>query len=249
MVQFGGSRLTALPTPQHLLTLNLRHGGGARAGAIADWLLRQAPEIAVLTEYRANAAGGRLGERLAAAGYALASASAGPGANGVLVASRLGIDEAATVTPETASGGELLVARIGGLAVLGCYFPQGKAKAPFFERCLALARAEAGAMVMIGDLNTGCNLRDLAPGAARFDCADQFLDLERAAGLTDLWRATHGPEAREWTWFSRVANGYRLDHAFGNAAFMAGARSEAHYLHDCRENGFSDHSALTVVRR
>jgi Exonuclease III len=237
-----------MPFPKLLLTLNLRHGGGARVEAIGDWLVRRAPDIAVLTEYRDNAAGGRLGERLAAAGYALASASAGPGANGVLIASRFRIDESASVTPERTSSGELLMARIGGLAVLGCYFPGGKAKAPFFERCLALARAETGAMVMIGDFNTGCNLRDLAPGAARFDCADQFLDLERAAGLTDLWRATHGPDAREWTWFSRVANGYRLDHAFGNAAFMAGTGSEAHYLHDCRETGLSDHSALMVVR-
>jgi len=238
-----------MPSPKHLLTLNLRHGGGARAAAIADWLPRPAPEMSALTEYRAKGGGGRPGERLAAAGYALASASDGPGANGVVIASRLGIEEAATVTPETTSSGELLVARIGGLAVLSCYLPQGKPKAPFFERCLALARAETGAMVMIGDLNTGCNLRDLAPGAARFDCADQFLDLERSAGLTDLWRATHGPDAREWTWFSRVANGYRLDHAFGNAAFLAGARSEAHYLHESREAGLSDHSAMMVVRR
>ena len=51
-----------------LLTLNLRHGGGARVPAIAEWLARQSPDIAVLTEYRANAAGKRLYAMLAAAG-------------------------------------------------------------------------------------------------------------------------------------------------------------------------------------
>jgi len=62
----------------------------------------------------------------------------------------------------------------------------------------------------------------------------------------DLWRRTQGPHAREWTWMTK-ANGFRLDHAFGNSAFVAAFDPSCRYDHSPRENGFSDHSALLIL--
>lgn len=230
------------------LTLNLRHGGGNRVAAIVAWLEVRRPDVVVLTEYRANAAGERLRRSLESLGFAIAAASKGPAGNGVLIASRMLIRGFERVTPEGALHGELLLAEISDIAVLGCYFPGGKAKAPYFDRCSALARTLSRSLIALGDFNTGCNLRDLAPRAARFECSEMFLDLERKAGLIDLWRAMHGEDAREWTWLSRVANGYRLDHAFANAAFLKRMEGiEVDYLHDTRTSGLSDHSAMFVA--
>jgi exonuclease III len=230
------------------VALNLRHGGGARVAAIAGWLDGHAADVLVLGEYRDNAAGAALRGLLEARGWHLAAASKGSGVNGVLVAAREPL-QAVDITPEDAATGALLLATlVDGSRVLGAYFPNNLAKRPFFARCHEAARAHADEpFVLVGDLNTGCNLRDVQPGAAKFLCVEDFAALESECALTDLWRGTHGDTAREWTWLSRVGNGYRLDHAFANAAFGERHGSVvAHYLHETREAGLSDHSALRV---
>jgi len=215
---------------------------------IVNWLDRQMADALALGEFRDNAAGATLRRQLSERGWHLAWASKGPSVNGVLMASREPL-EAVDVTPSDAPTGALLLATLSdGSRILGAYFPNNLAKQPFFARCHEAARAHAGEpFLLLGDLNTGCNVRDVQPGAAKFLCAEDFAALEAACGLTDLWRATHGDEAREWTWLSRVGNGYRLDHAFANAAFAARhGPLVAHYRHDTRDAWMSDHSALVV---
>jgi len=60
---------------------------------------------------------------------------------------------------------------------------------------------------------------DIEGAGARFFCADLFETLTREAGLIDLWRERHGDRG-EWTWRS-PRNGFRIDHVFGNEAFIA----------------------------
>ena len=231
-----------------LVALNIRHGSGARVDSVVGWLAGHAADVLVLGEYRDNAAGATLRRQLDARGWHLAWASKGPSVNGVLIASRAPL-EAVEITPNDATTGALLLATLAdGSRILGAYFPSNLAKRPFFARCHEAALAHAAdPFLLIGDLNTGCNVRDVQPGAAKFLCADDFDALESACGLTDLWRASHGDEAREWTWLSRIGNGYRLDHAFANAAFLARQGPvEGHYVHDTREARLSDHSGLVV---
>ena len=41
-------------------------------------------------------------------------------------------------------------------------------------------------------------------------------------------------------------NGFRLDHAFGNQAFVAAFNPTCRYDHSSRKGRFSDHSALVI---
>src|SRR5258708_11116954 len=98
---------------------------------------------------------------------------------------------------------------------------------------------------MIGDFNTGRNDLDIEGAGARFHCADLFEALSREAGLMDLWRACHG-DRQEWTWRS-PANGFRIDHAFGNEAFINHWPTfRCEIDHAPRLSGLTDHSAVVL---
>ena len=48
------------------------------------------------------------------------------------------------------------------LVVLAAYFPQLQAKAPFFAACMTIAANHTDVpLLLIGDLNTGCNESDI----------------------------------------------------------------------------------------
>jgi exonuclease III len=98
---------------------------------------------------------------------------------------------------------------------------------------------------LLGDLNTGRNDVD-REGGTPFACVEQFDALQTRAGLVDLWRAQHGDTARDWTWRS-PKNGFRIDHAFGNAAFRERFQGiRCRYDHEPREMKITDHSALVL---
>jgi exonuclease III len=105
------------------------------------------------------------------------------------------------MTPPSAANGDLILLDLeSGLRILGCYFPQGRAKAPFFQRCIEVTLDTKDVpFFVIGDLNTGRNDLDIEGTGARFYCADLFGALSDQAGLVDLWRARNG-DHREWTW-------------------------------------------------
>jgi exonuclease III len=96
------------------------------------------------------------------------------------------------------------------VTLLACYFPQLRAKAAFFDRCLELAAQH-----------------------------------QVAPFLSDLWRLRNGV-SREWTWRSSKGNGFRIDHAFGDGAFIAAVTAICTYDHRARETGLTDHSAVVV---
>jgi hypothetical protein len=52
----------------------------------------------------------------------------------------------------------------------------------------------------------------------------------------------------EWTWHSTKGNSFRIDHAFGNGAFVAATAPMCSYdhYHRGRETGLADHSAVMV---
>jgi exonuclease III len=81
-----------------------------------------------------------------------------------------------------------------------------------------------------------------------FDCVAEF----KALPLVDLWRLEHG-DKRDWTWRSpesatRRSNGFRLDHAFANAAFRERFPNiRCVYDHEPRDMKLTDHSALVLT--
>jgi hypothetical protein len=100
--------------------------------------------------------------------------------------------------------------------MLAAYFPQGHLKARYFKACSDIATgAGSRPFLLLGDLNTGNQRADRTPTGDKFICAQLFDGLSESHSLVDLWRRTHGADVRECSWMTN-ANGFRLDHAFGN---------------------------------
>jgi exonuclease III len=125
-----------------------------------------------------------------------------------------------------------------------------------------LARRQAGAVILCGDLNTP--RREHADGTVWTFARDRYgrlrpergeewehaeLSLLRGLepyGFHDAFRALHGYERREISWgWARWKGGYRLDHLV-----VAGLGVEAcDYEHAWREAGLSDHAPLIAALR
>jgi exonuclease III len=130
--------------------------------------------------------------------------------------------------------------QLGDLLVIAVYFANLRAKRSLFDYLLALPQVGSDSpCVILGDFNTGCHHID-EPGTI-LHWADK-LEAMSTRGWIDLWRRTHGPDAREFTWVSHVGNGFRLDHAFANPA-AAALLDRCDYDHRTRP-AISDHSAL-----
>jgi exonuclease III len=114
--------------------------------------------------------------------------------------------------------------------------------------------------VLVGDLNTPAyesregETRSFARtrGGALRDGFDERHDAAElglvpglgARGWTDAFRAVQGYGARDRSWmYANRRFGYRLDHAFVRGAPIAGCG----YVHQWREAGLSDHSAIWVA--
>jgi exonuclease III len=95
-------------------------------------------------------------------------------------------------------------------------------------------------------LNTGNQVLDRSPAAAPYSCANDFDALSQRTSLVDLWRRTNGADAREWTWTSHLNNGFRIDHAFANDAFINFMKPECLHDHSPRERAITDHSAIVI---
>ena len=121
---------------------------------------------------------------------------------------------------------------------------------------MAAAHVDAP-LIVIGDLNNGHQERDRGEAGAKFIGPEDFQALSRTAGLVDVWRLTHGDEAREYSYMSApgkvsvAGNGFRIDHAFANDACMRQMRPDCHYDHQTRTRvdgrRLSDHSALIMT--
>jgi exodeoxyribonuclease III len=237
---------SASSTPT-ILALNIRSGGGERTGAISQFLDHANADVVVLTEWRASKTGELFVAWAKSRGMSHAVLNDGKTHNGVFVASKFPFDWE-TRTPKGETAGVLMLVRFASWAMLASYFPQAHAKRDFFNTLVNLAVEHAvRPFLIVGDLNTGNQMSDKSSGGGNYHCADQFDQLSGSASLVDLWRGSHGPEAREWTWLSRTKNGFRIDHAFGNRSFVELAGPECRYDHAPRLNGLSDHSALFVT--
>jgi exodeoxyribonuclease III len=65
------------------------------------------------------------------------------------------------------------------------------------------------------------------------------------AGMTDAYRARH-QDTRDYSWFGRSGNGYRIDHIFVTAQHAAQIRT-CTYLQAPRQLGLTDHAAMTLT--
>lgn len=250
-----------------VLTWNVQHAAASRTYRQAVWLATAGPhEVLVLTEVAAGQSGVLLAQLLREFGYTVHLPDAGEDKYRVLMACR---GEVLDVVPDTGVGflpHRCVAARVKlpqtEIGVVGLYVPsrgpqhqRNIAKRAFQEAVTAALAGMsdrlkvAGPVVITGDLNVvepNHDPRYAVFGKWEYDFYRSFI----AAGFIDAFRACH-PEGMDYSWFGRHCghggrNGYRFDHTFITAAHASTVR-ECRYLHDIRENGLSDHAAMTLT--
>jgi exonuclease III len=116
------------------------------------------------------------------------------------------------------------------------------ARAACFQALVRAARERGrGPHVMIGDFNSGRHHLD--ESGATFSLTAS-LGMIASLGYIDAWRHVNG-QAREFTWYSHLGDGFRIDHAFVSAGLGPRVRG-CRYSHLEREGDLSDHSVLLL---
>lgn len=221
-----------------IVSLNIRHGGGVRTPALADYLAGSGADVLAVTEFRLGKTGSLLTARLADAGYGYQHWTvAQPRKNAVLLASRLPMAPL-TISPAAEHAHRFAGIRLGQMEIWAVYMALGKDKLPLYR---FLHENTPDTTVLIGDFNTGLHYLDET--GAIFTAVDAFIRLQ-TLGWVDAWRQQHGDTAREFSWFSHADNGFRLDHAFVTGT-LAGKVSACTYDHATR-TVLTDHSAITL---
>ena len=239
-----------------LMTMNVQHASAERGRRQAAWLAAQeVADVLVLTEVGYSASSQALMTALAQHGYthvlALPSVSGRPDFRTVL-ASRAAPLEAVRFSVGLPHRAPAAKVRVGEhtVGVLGLYVPSRAdlLKKRTFQNDVtgalpALLELFSGPVVVTGDFNV------LEPGhTPRYPTFRAweygFYSAFEKAGLTDAFRHLH-PDAEAHSWFSHGGSGYRYDHTFVSAGHAAGVRL-CQYVHEPRELGLSDHSAMVL---
>lgn len=136
----------------------------------------------------------------------------------------------------------VIAAKFASIDIVGVYFSHGDVKRSLFEFFLNGGFQPQNSCVMvIGDFNTWLHRQDEA--GATFRCPELFAAIP-TVGLIDSWRSRNLQE-REFSWYSNVGNGFRIDHVFSNST--ADRKIErVYYDHMPREIRATDHSAMIV---
>jgi exonuclease III len=239
-----------------IVAWNIRAGGGIRAGAIARQIIRWAPDIVALSEFRASPPSCALAEALAALlPHQLTTAGAdAPAANALLIAARWPLRRlslrAGPVSPR-----RWLATAVEGPqpVVVGAMHVPNRSegnKYPFLDAVLACARRwRLGPAVLVGDTNSG--RRGLDEQVPAFNALEEgWVDGLGGCGWIDAFRYLR-PEARAYTWYSpNGRHGFRIDQAFVNAPVLARLK-DASYVwggasRRARRTLLSDHAALLI---
>ncbi len=231
--------------PMKLLSWNIRQGGGTRREKICAALKEHQPDIVTLQEYRRNAAGREIAERLNKMGlnHQYAAETKAEKDNTIFIASHLPF-QAGNFMGEDAVP-DIIEASFDidgkNLILLAVHFPQKKPQIPLFD---AIADDSAGLLaekcILIGDLNCGVPFED--SDSKTFYATRQFQKL-LSIGWVDAWRSRH-KEAKEFTWTSvRTGNRFRYDQCLASEGANLEIQS-IEYDHTVREQNISDHSLI-----
>ena len=234
-----------------ILFWNIMHGGGYRAGKIADQILDWNPDIVALAEFRGTAPSRSIAQRLYDAGYVhqLTTANSDePTWNALLVASRI---ELTRVHVEEAPEPDLywLLAKVhcGALICVGTMLvPLGDAWYEYTGALLNIASGwQQGPCLIIGDTNCGLTGLD-EDTASSADAREKFIEPMSNLGWSDMYRVFH-PDLDAPTWYSHIKCGFRLDRAYaspGLQPLVVGCRHD--WGHLWNQKKLSDHAAIIL---
>jgi exodeoxyribonuclease III len=226
-----------------LISWNIRQGGGKRTGAIMDEIQQSDCDAVVLTEFRVGKTGEELRSGLTSLGFKyMATPEVAPRINSVLFAAKKPFEIIPTQGVSETDQHRVLLVKWCGINLAALYFAQNKAKASLFEFLLSLPAVFIDERSMlVGDFNTGKHKLDETNST--FYVAE-YMDKLEEAGWVDAWRGFHG-QKREFSWFSNIGNGFRIDHVFASPKCNEDICS-VDYEHGVRERGLSDHSQIVI---
>jgi len=239
----------------------------ARWERVEEWVQRNEPDVLCLQETKQDDAKFPF-EGFAALGYEAVHHGEGRW-NGVAIASRVGIDEVRRGfgTKEDADGARMIAAVCGGVEVVCCYVPNGRAlDDPFYVKKLAWLDALAAdvghvdadrALAVVGDFNVAPADLDVWDPAA-LEGSTHVTPPERdrvaalcALGLVDVIRSTHGDE-QLFTWWDyrngafHRGFGMRIDLVLCSARILDGVE-RAYVDREARKGQKpSDHAPVVV---
>ncbi|MBY8887284.1 endonuclease [Streptomyces sp. PTM05] len=258
----GQLSLTAVEAVR-LMLFNAQHASPDRSRRQAEWIAAQEiADIAVLTEVSSTGGGDALTTALADRGYATVIAPQPPTRDyRTVIACRTPnaqpVPSPVTVTPHRAPAARITLGD-HHVGVLGLYVPsrgprqhRNVAKRAFqnaVTKALPQLHALFPAMPVIvaGDLNViepGHQPPHKVFGTWEYDFYNAF----PASGFTDAFRHLH-PEQTAHSWYGRSGNGFRFDHIHLTRTHAAQITA-CDYHHEPRENGLSDHAAMTLQLR
>lgn len=204
-----------------------------RLPQLIDWLQARGPDVVVLQETKL-VDGKFPHEALAAAGWQ-AQCFGQPTYNGVAILSRTAAtDVARNIAGFDDAQARVIAATVGGLRVVGAYFPNGQApgtdkfayKMAWLDALETWLRAEIQRhpdLVLMGDFNIAPDDRDVYDPEAwrgQIHCTDEERAHFRALiglGLIDAFRVFDQPP-KSWSWWDyrnlafRRNQGLRIDH-------------------------------------
>jgi exodeoxyribonuclease-3 len=236
-----------------ILTMNIGNPSVNRAERQLKWLATRPEQLLVLTETCDSAGSGLIAQRFVSAGWDVRFLRPGASERGVLIAARVMLDaRRGDLTPYLPARAELTTLAGGTVDIVGLYVPSRDGTAAKIERkqrfiaavTRALAARDRRPAVLVGDLNV------LEP--THRPRRHEFLDWEyafyeglRAAGWEDAYRLVH-PERMEYSWVGPDEDGYRFDHVFVTRE-LSDSMEACGYLHETRELGLTDHSAMSIL--
>jgi exonuclease III len=240
-----------------IVAWNIRAGGGRRVGRVARQLARWAPDAVALSEFRATPPSAALARALATQGLVHQLTTADPrtpGRNALLVAARWPLRRVRLPdAPRDRSRWLVSVVEAPVPLVLGAMHVPNRVtgrKYPFLDAVLACARRwRRGPALFVGDTNSG--RRSIDEQVPAFNAREEgWIDALAGCGWHDAFRHLRAEE-RVYTWYSpNGRNGFRIDHAFVNAALLAHLKEAAYVWGGASRRGrreaVSDHAALLV---
>lgn len=225
-----------------ITTWNISHGGGNRINEIIKWIENHDTDYFVITEYRNNENGVLLSKVLAKCGYSFQlTPKIEKNQNTLMIASKreftgvyfhneLGYDYSRVIKVEDDE-----------IIIYGVYFPQKNEKKKIFEFLLnEMNRQSDKTRIFIGDFNTGKPYID--EEKKTFYCSEYIDVIEKSH--VDAWRYIN-KNKREYSWYSNLGNGFRVDHVFINQSDK-NKIAQCFYLHEKRIDKTSDHSIMEV---
>lgn len=225
-----------------LVTLNIRQGGGRRTSKLVEYLISQDADLLVLSEYRPNEYGRVVRKELFDAGFGFfACAGTLENINSVAIASRMPFILRDFPALLECDHHRVIGVRLSEIDILGVYFAHGPKKASLYDFFLENGQEFEAETIIIGHFNTGLHFQDET--RSTFKLADRFATLP-SKGFFDAWRSRNA-HGREFSWYSHVGNGFRIDHVFCTRS-VDDRILGVHYDHSPRTSRITDHSALIV---